>query len=144
VFAAARRVDAASLEVGIARTAWLPTLTPTADGGFATRDLRTFIDRNSSLWSLGANVALTLFDGGKRDAAVAAARAGVEVADANYRATAIGALRDVQDALNDIAAQRADRALRRRGARDGCRRAAVAEPLCAWLRRLSGSHRCGP
>ncbi|UKV74041.1 TolC family protein [Burkholderia vietnamiensis] len=106
MFAAARRVDAASLEVGIARTAWLPTLTLTADGGFATRDLRTFIDRNSSLWSLGANVALTLFDGGKRDAAVAAARAGVEVADANYRATAIGALRDVQDALNDIAAQR--------------------------------------
>ncbi|AOJ17743.1 efflux transporter outer membrane subunit [Burkholderia vietnamiensis] len=106
VFAAARRVDAASLEVGIARTAWLPTLTLTADGGFATRDLRTFIDRNSSLWSLGANVALTLFDGGKRDAAVAAARAGAEVADANYRATAIGALRDVQDALNDIAAQR--------------------------------------
>ncbi|CAM2172585.1 RND transporter [Burkholderia latens] len=105
VFAAARRADAASLELGIARTAWLPSLTLTADGGFATRDLRTFLDRNSSLWSLGANVALTLFDGGKRDAAVAAARAGMDVADANYRATAIAALRDVQDALNDIAAQ---------------------------------------
>ncbi|ESS39619.1 outer membrane protein OprM precursor [Burkholderia cenocepacia] len=106
VFAAARRADAASLELGIARTAWLPTLTLTADGGFATRDLRSFLDRNSSLWSLGANVALTLFDGGKRDAAVAAARAGTNVADADYRATAIGALRDVQDALNDIAAQK--------------------------------------
>ncbi|NIE57230.1 MULTISPECIES: efflux transporter outer membrane subunit [unclassified Burkholderia] len=106
VFAAARRADAASLELGIARTAWLPTLTLTADGGFATRDLRTFLDRNSSLWSLGANVALTLFDGGKREAMVAAARAGTDVADANYRAIAIGALRDVQDALNDIAAQK--------------------------------------
>ena len=42
VFAAARRADAASLELGIARTAWLPTLTLTAEGGFATRDLRTF------------------------------------------------------------------------------------------------------
>ena len=40
--AAARRADAASLELGIARTAWLPTLTLTAEGGFATRDLRTF------------------------------------------------------------------------------------------------------
>ncbi|KWZ33197.1 efflux transporter outer membrane subunit [Burkholderia anthina] len=106
VFAAARRADAASLELGIARTAWLPTLTLTADGGFATRDLRSFLDRNSSLWSLGANVALTLFDGGKRDAAIAAARAGTDIADANYRATALGALRDVQDALNDIAAQK--------------------------------------
>ena len=83
-----------------------PTLTLTAEGGFATRDLRTFLDRNSSLWSLGANVALTLFDGGKREAMVAAARAGMDAADANYRATAIGALRDVQDALNDIAAQK--------------------------------------
>ncbi|MGU7772668.1 efflux transporter outer membrane subunit [Burkholderia sp. MR1-5-21] len=106
VFAAARRVDAASLELGVARTAWLPTLTLTAQGGFASRDLRTFLDRNSSLWSLGLSVAETIFDGGKRDAAVAAARAGVAVADANYRATAIGALRDVQDALNDIAAQK--------------------------------------
>ncbi|MDR0241700.1 MAG: efflux transporter outer membrane subunit [Burkholderia sp.] len=106
VFAAARRADAASLALGIARTAWLPALTLTADGGFATRDLRSFLDRNSSLWSLGANVALTLFDGGKRAAAVAAARAGTDIADANYRASAIGALRDVQDALDDIAAEK--------------------------------------
>ncbi|MCW0060220.1 TolC family protein, partial [Burkholderia pseudomallei] len=28
------------------------------------------------------------------------------IADANYRATALGALREVQDALNDIAAQK--------------------------------------
>jgi len=106
VYAAARRVDAASLEIGVARTAWLPTLTLTAQGGFASRDLGTFLDRNSSLWGLGASVAETVFDGGKREAAVAAAKAGAELADANYRATALGALREVQDALNDIAAQK--------------------------------------
>ncbi|RQR78917.1 MULTISPECIES: efflux transporter outer membrane subunit [unclassified Burkholderia] len=106
VYAAARRADAASLEIGVARTAWLPTLTLTAQGGFASRDLGTFLDRNSSLWGLGASVAETLFDGGKRDAAVAAATAGADLADANYRATALGALREVQDALNDIAAQK--------------------------------------
>ncbi|KWC78536.1 RND transporter [Burkholderia cepacia] len=105
VYAAARRVDAASLETGVARTAWLPTLTLTAQGGFASRDLGSFLERNSSLWGLGASVAETLFDGGKRDAAVAAATAGTALADANYRATALGALREVQDALNDIAAQ---------------------------------------
>ncbi|KUZ77888.1 RND transporter [Burkholderia ubonensis] len=106
VFAAARRVDAASLELGVARTAWLPTLTLTAQGGFASRDLGAFLDRNSSLWGLGASVAETLLDGGKRQAAVAAATAGAAIADANYRATALGALREVQDALNDIAAQK--------------------------------------
>lgn len=102
VYAAARRVDAASLEIGVARTAWLPTLTLTAQGGFASRDLRTFLDRNSSLWGLGASVAETVFDGGKREAATA----GAALADANYRATALGALREVQDSLNDIAAQK--------------------------------------
>ncbi|WP_412023983.1 efflux transporter outer membrane subunit [Burkholderia cepacia] len=106
LYAAARRADAASLEIGVARTAWLPTLTLTAQGGFASRDLSTFLDRNSSLWGLGASVAETLFDGGKRDAAVAAATAGADLADANYRATALGALREVQDALNDITAQK--------------------------------------
>ncbi|MGU7842926.1 TolC family protein [Burkholderia sp. AW33-5] len=107
VYAAARRVDAASLETGVARTAWLPTLTLTltAQGGFASRDLGSFLERNSSLWGLGASVAETLFDGGKRDAAVAAATAGTVLADADYRATALGALREVPDALNDIAAQ---------------------------------------
>ncbi|WP_279512553.1 TolC family protein [Burkholderia pyrrocinia] len=92
--------------MGVARTAWLPTLTLTAQGGFASRDLGTFLDRNSSLWGLGASVAETVFDGGKREAAVAAAKAGADLADANYRATALGALREVQDALNDIAAQK--------------------------------------
>ncbi|WP_102817585.1 efflux transporter outer membrane subunit [Burkholderia ubonensis] len=106
VFAAARRADAASLELGVARTAWLPTLTLTAQGGFASRDLGSFLDRNSSLWGLGASVAQTLLDGGKRRAAVDAARAGTDIAAANYRATALDALREVQDALNDIAAQK--------------------------------------
>ncbi|KIP12945.1 efflux transporter, outer membrane factor (OMF) lipo, NodT family protein [Burkholderia sp. MSHR3999] len=106
VFAAARRADAASLELGVARTAWLPTLTLTAQGGFASRDLGSFLDRNSSLWGLSASVAQTLLDGGKRRAAVDAARAGTDIAAANYRATALDALREVQDALNDIAAQK--------------------------------------
>ncbi len=106
VFAAERRVDIASLQLGIARTAWLPTLTLTAQGGFASRDLRSFLDRNSSLWSLGLSVAETVFDGGKRESAVAAAQAGVVAADANYREVALGALREVQDALNDIVAQK--------------------------------------
>ncbi|KVU46157.1 RND transporter [Burkholderia ubonensis] len=106
VFAAARHADAASLELGVARTAWLPTLTLTAQGGFASRDLGSFLDRNSSLWGLGASVAQTLLDGGARRAAVDAARAGTDIAAANYRATALDALRDVQDALNDIAAQK--------------------------------------
>lgn len=107
VDAAQRRLEAAALQVGVAKTAWLPNLTLTANGGFASRNLADFLDRNSSLWGLAASLATTLFDGGRRDAALLSARADYTIAEANYRGVAYAALRDVQDALNEIAAQQA-------------------------------------
>lgn len=106
VYAAGRRLDAAAWTVGVARTAWLPQLTLTADGGFASRSLSEFLDRNSSLWGLAASLALPLFDGGRRDAALASAQARYTLDEAAYRGIAYDALREVQDALNDIAAER--------------------------------------
>ncbi|PRY04452.1 efflux transporter outer membrane subunit [Paraburkholderia sp. BL25I1N1] len=106
VYASERRLDAASLQIGIAKTAFLPSLTLTASGGFASDSLRTFLDRNSSVWGLGVSVVETLFDGGRRQAAVDSAKAGYLIAEADYRSTTLQAFRQVQDALNDIAAQR--------------------------------------
>ncbi|WP_322069580.1 efflux transporter outer membrane subunit [Paraburkholderia bannensis] len=106
VYAAGRRLDVAAWAVGVARTAWLPQLTLTADGGFASRSLSDFLDRNSSLWGLAASLALPLFDGGRRDAALAAAQARYTLDEAAYRGIAYDALREVQVALNDIAAGR--------------------------------------
>ncbi|QBR02011.1 efflux transporter outer membrane subunit [Paraburkholderia pallida] len=106
LYAAGRRLDAAAWTVGVARTAWLPQLTLTADGGFASRSLADFLERNSSLWGLAASVALPFFDGGRRDAALASAQARYVLAEASYRSVAYDALREVQDALNDIAAER--------------------------------------
>ncbi|WP_322046389.1 efflux transporter outer membrane subunit [Paraburkholderia sp. J67] len=106
IYAAGRRLDAAAWSVGVARTAWLPQLTLTADGGFASRSLSEFLDRNSSLWGLATSLALPLFDGGRRDAALASAQARYTLDEAAYRGVAYDALREVQDALNDIAAGR--------------------------------------
>jgi len=105
VYAAQRRLDAASLQIGIAKTAFLPSLTLTASGGFASDSLRTFLDRNSSMWGLGISVVETLFDGGRRQSAVDSAKASYLIAEADYHVTALQALRQVQDALNDIEAQ---------------------------------------
>jgi multidrug efflux system outer membrane protein len=105
VYAAQRRLDAASLQIGIAKTAFLPSLTLTTSGGFASDSLRTFLDRNSSVWGLGIGVVETLFDGGRRQSAVDSAKASYLIAEAEYHATALQAFRQVQDALNDIAAQ---------------------------------------
>jgi multidrug efflux system outer membrane protein len=106
VYAAQRRLDVASLQIGIAKTTFLPALTLSATGGFASDSLRTFLDRNSSVWGLGASVVETLFDGGRRQAAVDSAKAGYTIAEADFRLSTLTAFRQVQDALNDIAAHR--------------------------------------
>jgi outer membrane protein, multidrug efflux system len=106
IYAAQRRLDSASLQIGIAKTAFLPTLTLSADGGFASRDLGEFLDRNSSVWGLAISTALTLVDGGRRRAEVDSAKAGYQIADAEAKSVVLDALREVQDSLNDIAAQR--------------------------------------
>ncbi|MFT4436546.1 efflux transporter outer membrane subunit [Caballeronia sp. 15715] len=106
VYSAQRRLDVASLQIGVAKTAFLPSLTLTASGGFASDSLRSFLDRNNSMWGLGVSVVETVFDGGRRQAAVDSAKAGYLIAEADYRSTTLQAFRQVQDALNDIAAQR--------------------------------------
>jgi multidrug efflux system outer membrane protein len=105
VYAARRRLEAASLQVGLAKAAFWPSLTLTASGGFASDSLRHFLERNSSVWGFGANVVETLFDGGRRQAGVDAAKAGYVIAETDYRSTVLQAFRQVQDALNDIAGQ---------------------------------------
>ena len=104
--AARYRLDAASLRIGIAKTAFLPSMTLNASGGFASNSLRTFLDKNSSLWSLGMSVTEAVFDGGRRRAGVDAAKADYAIAASGYRATVLEAFRQVQDALNGIATAR--------------------------------------
>ena len=106
IYAAQRRLDAASLQIGIAKTAFLPSLTLNASGGFASDSLTTFLDRNSSVWGLGLSMVETLFDGGRRRAGVDEAKASYSIEEASYKQTVLDALRQVQDALNDISAHR--------------------------------------
>lgn len=57
--------------------------------------------------SLLANLAQPLFDGGQRDARIAALQAGVDAAQAKLHGRAAGALRDVEDALAQLGAAEA-------------------------------------
>jgi outer membrane protein TolC len=56
----------------------------------------------NEVWSLGAAASETLFEGGFRPAAVAAARAGYESAVATYRQTVLTAFQQVEDELSDL------------------------------------------
>jgi len=102
VAAAQSALNAAQLRLGVARTAWLPSLTLTAGGGFASPQLADLV--SSSVRSLGLDLIMALppFDGGRRKSGIAAAQADLDLAAARYRRQVLTAFRDVDDQLSAL------------------------------------------
>jgi len=99
VAAAERRVYAANRAIGVARSAFFPTLDLAAGGGTNATNLAGLVAAGNAFWALGPTLAVTLFDGGRRTAQVRAARARWDQASAEYRATALAAFQNVEDSL---------------------------------------------
>ncbi|HEY2345983.1 MAG TPA: efflux transporter outer membrane subunit [Xanthomonadaceae bacterium] len=96
---AEREMQSANAQIGVAKAAYFPSLTLSADGGFQSSTLSKWLEAESGFWSLGAQLAQTLFDGGLRRSQTAQARAGYDAAVANYREVALAALQNVEDEL---------------------------------------------
>ncbi len=100
---AERKVQAANAQIGIQTAAFFPTVSLTGSYGYAASELGHLISSSSSLWSYGASVAETLFDGGARIARVKQAKATHDQTVAQYRETVLEALENVE---NELAATR--------------------------------------
>ncbi len=122
VAAAERAMAAANAQRGVARAAWFPSVTLGATAGAESRVLSSLFDAPSMLWSLGAQAAQVLFDGGRLKANEALAQAGWDLAAAQYKRTVLLAMQEVEDGLAGVASL--DRA------------AAQAEQAAASARRL--------
>jgi len=96
---AERQMAAANAAIGVAEAAYYPTLTLSAADGFSQSPLAGLLHTANNVWSLGANAAENLFQGGLTRAQVAAAKAGYEASVANYRGTVLKALQNVEDDL---------------------------------------------
>jgi multidrug efflux system outer membrane protein len=95
---------AANLRIGVARTAFFPSLSLTATGGFESTQLGDLFLWSSRTWALGqlANTALSMpiFDSGRNLARLDVAHAQYDEAVANYRQQVLVAFRDVEDNLS--------------------------------------------
>ena len=99
ISAAERRAAQANAQIGVAQAAWFPDLTLSAQGGYSAGAFASWITAPARFWTLGPALALTIFDGGARSAAVTQARAAYDAQAAAYRKTVLDALREVEDAL---------------------------------------------
>ncbi|WP_235839995.1 efflux transporter outer membrane subunit [Derxia lacustris] len=138
VAAAQAGVAAANAQIGIARAGFFPSLVLGANAGLDSRDLARLLDGPSLLWSLGANVAQTVFDGGRNQARLDAARAAHEAASAGYRQTVLRALQDVEDGLASLDALARAAASAEAASASAGRALAIAEArqaggLATWL-----------
>ena len=99
VASAERRVAAANQQIGLARAAWFPSLSLSADRlaqgvGWYSAPLM--------VWSVGPTAALSLFQGGKNLAENESAWAAYEAQVASYRQTCLQAFKDVEDNLSAL------------------------------------------
>ena len=99
VAAAERRVAAANAQIGVALSAYDPTVTLSASTGFESGSIAKWFTWPSRFFSVGPTVAETVFDGGLRSAQTAEARAAYDANVAFYRQTVLGAFQDVEDNL---------------------------------------------
>jgi len=102
IAAAERRVAEANAQIGVARAAYFPTVTLSGAVGYQSTSLGNLFSGPSLVWSVGATMAQTLFDAGKRKAVTEQARAIYQGTVANYRQTVLTAFQEVEDNLSTL------------------------------------------
>jgi NodT family efflux transporter outer membrane factor (OMF) lipoprotein len=96
---AERRVAAANADIGVARAAWFPRFSLAGLLGFESDASSRWIQAPARYWSVGPQVAQTVFDAGRTGAQVDQAKAIRDELAANYRNTVLVAYREVEDQL---------------------------------------------
>jgi NodT family efflux transporter outer membrane factor (OMF) lipoprotein len=97
VASAERKMAAANAQIGVATAAYFPSLTLSASSTTAADALRQLAKSSTTLWSVGPELAQTIFDGGLRRAEVAQAKAAYQSSVATYRQTVLAGFEQVED-----------------------------------------------
>ena len=100
VASAERAMAAANAQIGIARSAYYPSVTLGSLLGTDANKTPLLLSGPAALWSLGLSAGLTLFDGGRIDANVSSAKAVYQQTASAYQQTVLNAFEEVQDTVN--------------------------------------------
>jgi multidrug efflux system outer membrane protein len=97
---AEERLVAANARIGVAKSAYFPSISLTGYRGSESADIANLFGAHSAtIWSYGAALAMPIFNAGRTGARVDQATAAQQEALANYRKTVQNAFREVKDAL---------------------------------------------
>ena len=99
VATAERDMASANAQIGVAVSAWYPTVTISGSGGFESGDIAKWFMWPSRFWSVGPSVSETIYDGGRRSAQTDQARAAYDETVDTYRQTVLTAFQQVEDQL---------------------------------------------
>lgn len=99
IAAAERLVASANAQIGVAKSAYYPTISLGASGGFESSSITTLLNGPSGLWSFGLSAVGTVFDVGRRRAFTDQARAAYDSQVADYRQTVLNGFQQVEDNL---------------------------------------------
>jgi multidrug efflux system outer membrane protein len=99
IAAAERRMAAANANVGVAKSAFFPSIRINGLAGFQSIDAGSLFSWANRFWAVGPTLEFPIFTGGFNTAQLAASRAAYNQTVANYRQTVLSAFSEVQDAL---------------------------------------------
>jgi NodT family efflux transporter outer membrane factor (OMF) lipoprotein len=94
-----RKVAAANAQIGVAISAFFPSLTITGSDDYQANTISRLIRAANRVWAIGPSLALSVFDAGLRRAEVAQARAAWEASVDTYRQTVLSGLEQVEDEI---------------------------------------------
>jgi NodT family efflux transporter outer membrane factor (OMF) lipoprotein len=102
VAATERAIAAANEQIGISKAAFFPMLTLGGLGGFVSTSLAKLFTVPSLFWSVGPQLAATLFDGGLRKGQLRLSKDAYDASVATYRQTVLTAFQQVEDQLSSL------------------------------------------
>ena len=97
--AAEQQLIAANASIGAARANFFPRISLTTSIGTASTEFSNLFDKGTKAWSFAPSITLPIFNAGANQATLDAARAGQQIAVAQYEKSIQTAFSEVADAL---------------------------------------------